>query len=321
MKEIFFALISLLWLPHFGYSQTPLEWKKWFPLQVGNFWQYKIEQDFLGGYWDWYIPRDSVVGNEHYYLLREHAHSLSGNVHNYFSAGQFNHSQWVRYDDSTRSVVALVQKNDSITEEVWRYFTYRMEEEPFEINQKDTTDNFFPASCMWFRNYFLVGQEVLVSQDVIRGVALKRNCWLHVFGVGANLLHNLGLIREGGCEGSCSEISLVYAKVDGKEYGMRKIVRNELTLPVSHKFVLHSVFPNPFVDEVGLLWEADIPSFYQLRIFDVLGREAVAQDLGWNEKGMQQNTLEVRHLPNGFYLVKLINSKGQSIQKRLIKQK
>ena len=161
----------------------------------------------------------------------------------------------------------------------------------------------------------------MVSQDVIRGVALKRNCWLHVFGVGANLLHNLGLIREGGCEGSCSEISLVYAKVDGKEYGMRKIVRNELTLPVSHKFVLHSVFPNPFVDEVGLLWEADIPSFYQLRIFDVLGREAVAQDLGWNEKGMQQNTLEVRHLPNVFYLVKLINSKGQSIQKRLIKQK
>jgi len=302
-----------------SHSQTPSEWKNWFPLKVGNFWQYKIEQDFLSGFLDWYIPRDSVAGNEHWFLLREHSHSLGGNVG--FS-DKFVFSNWVRYDDSTRSVVALERKNGITSQRIWRYFTYKMVEEPFFVeNLKFAQSNSLLDICSRFDSYYYAEKEILISQDAIKDRVLARSCWRIVLGVGASLVHNIGLFREGGCEGSCSEILLVYAKVNGKEYGIRKIVGNEIAVPASHNFVLHSVFPNPFVDEVGLVWEADSPAIYRIRMFNPLGREVMVQDLGWKERGLQKITLGIRHLPNGIYLIQLINNKDQTFQKRLIKQK
>ena len=140
---------------------------------------------------------------------------------------------------------------------------------------------------------------------------------------------NVGIFLEGvsynwvGSEGN--GYTLVYAKINGKEYGTYVSVEDEETIP--SKFSLSQNYPNPFNPETTISYT--IPSNVKsetakvtLKVYDLLGREVATlvdeyQQAGNYNASFNVETLHATSLPSGVYFYRL-QSGSYSETKKLI---
>lgn len=101
------------------------------------------------------------------------------------------------------------------------------------------------------------------------------------------------------------ENSIVYAKVNGKEYGTNplSVKNNESDLPMS--FSLRQNYPNPFNPVTIIEYQLAHDEIAKLIIVDMLGREVISLVNGVEKAGKHSITFNASHLPSGVYFYQL----------------
>ena len=77
-----------------------------------------------------------------------------------------------------------------------------------------------------------------------------------------------------------------------------------------------AIYPNPASDQVSIIVNPQTEGVYTLTMYDILGQELVSRNHDFN-KGINQISLPVNSIRNGYYFIK-INNQNHSISKKLI---
>ncbi len=124
------------------------------------------------------------------------------------------------------------------------------------------------------------------------------------------------------------QCDLIYAKINGKEYGTYVSVEDEKTIPA--QFSLSQNYPNPFNPETTINFT--IPNvettrrvvFTTLKVYDVLGREVATLVDEYKQAGDYKVTFNARHLErsreiqSGIYFYRLITPLYSITKKMLL---
>jgi hypothetical protein len=149
----------------------------------------------------------------------------------------------------------------------------------------------------------IVLQTLTTTRQIGEGKLIKEDemSWLYSYGLGlvfqtdvnlATLLPNWTL-------------QLVYAKIDGKEYGSIPVSVNIRDKRVLASFVLSQNYPNPFNPITTISFDLSSRLLVSLKVFDLLGKEVsslVSEELNAGSYTRQWNAADI---PSGVYFYRL----------------
>ena len=138
-------------------------------------------------------------------------------------------------------------------------------------------------------------------------------------------------MAAGGNSGSELNYSFLDTRISGNRqlYRLRQVdldnhsrysnivlIKSELHSAIT----IGSVFPNPAREQVNLMIETPVRDQFRLLVTDV-GGKIIKEETVKTEKGSNNICLDIRKIPAGLYLIKLVNEKDDVIPAaRFIKQ-
>lgn len=231
-------------------AQDPRQQEHWryFPMQIGDTWEYAITFNFES------TPRDAerleIIGDttidSHHYMIQR-VTNLNLNTSDRF----------IRFDSTSNTI-----------EQYGRYTIYPTQSggcgfdmESCLSRTEDGWASMLPGFSRPFR-FFYEGSCVGPNE--------------YSYGLDFGLYHQVidGRCGPGG-SGTHRVYDLVYAYVDGVEYGERILptsTGSQDELPTLAPLAIRP-FPNPFTDELTLRLDLLSPSKVELKAFNVLGQE------------------------------------------------
>jgi hypothetical protein len=272
-----------------------LDWRRYFPLSVGNEWHYVESWDSL---YDpevrrtrqhvWRIVSDTLIDNRQYFNMMmtvfEEDTLLSGPnlVH-------------IRYHDEFDHVVVREQEEDMLFEEV-----------PCGLSA--------PFGHGWHRCAgiddrvveFAVGVEHEV--ELTFGTESVRIPQMKIFGTLVSATYMYSDIGMGSFSaGSWAESygwGLRFAQVDGRTYGQR-VISNEPALPLADGFRVVSIYPNPVANRATIEYSAPSAGPVTIEVFDMLGRKVLEIQPADSGIGTRRLEMDFSGLTAGMYVVRL----------------
>ena len=293
MKKLllFFILISCI-----SFCQ-----ENYFPLQVGNYWQYKVKRVFMSDTTFSYNFTE-IIGD----TIFSASSSLYYKIRPAFTVGLLDTIQYLRFDpllnsiiefDSLRGGESTLFKLDAVQNECWDYFGNQV-----CYGNIDTLEVF--------------GDNKLVK-DFYRSSSTPP--WW-----GYNLAEDFGPISIYDNESwgfiVYSVYDLIYAKINGIEYGQLVSVSEENS-EIPTELYLYQNYPNPFNPSTKISWQSPLGSWQTLKVFDVLGNEVATLVNEYRPAGSYEvefkATISSHQLANGIYFYRLqagdpSTSSGQS---------
>ena len=311
MRLTSIALLLFLSLPAF--AQTPDTTSAWryFPLEVGNVWEYEVYEetcDFDGNCSDalltGYVQR-AVVGE----VLVE-GRSYVEVLERRFTPEEEEASadrRLVRFD----TLAARSMWRSDTGDDAWPgFFSCRLDT-PFGEN----------AVCSEIQFSTAGGYEESV---VINGDAFTGTVKSYVSFVGRyDFVADVGVVKTifgGGAPAFTSWHDASFVRVDDVEYGTRRFgdpVASE-SVPKPAAAAL-TVFPNPLLGTATVRFTLDRPQRVTLAVYDVLGRRVLARDLGVQSAGEATHRLDVGPLPSGVYVVRFDGDAGARATARIVR--
>ena len=270
MKKIFYVLLLNVLFVSTSYSQVD-SLESFFPLQIGNFWQYyvthKVSND-TSYYYDYVsVLGDTILGTENniYYLVKTPV----------FAYIAIDSIAFLRFDIELKSIVsfklgeeAILFKLDADINDCWDYYGTEVccreigilnvfgEDRSYKNFEQDN------GPPPW--NYFLAKDigpvEMYIDQTYI---FIER------------FLYNL-----------------VYAKINGVEYGILPVY-DDINRVKNYK--LSQNYPNPFNPATTIAYQIPQTGFVTLKVYDILGREVATLI---NEEKLA-GSYEVQFIGNG----------------------
>lgn len=292
------TLVALLSIPGLlpaapGHAQTPDPTPPWdyYPLDVGNVWEYRSWGPFGGGDWRATITRDTLINDTLYVVEATESIPWDGMPVPY-------DERPVRYDTSSASVMA---RRPSGEEDVW----HRVEC-PLDVP-------FGSITCDG-RPYEVTGSLdttfVLHGGDAISNVALKQFGPVprrsYVAGIG---YVEYDLVFEPGVS------TLSYARIRGVEYGTPFTVAAEGE-PGRRTGPTLTASQNPVRGSAWLDLGLDRPASVRLQVFDATGRQLHVLHDGPLPAGTHRLPFDATRLPSGVYVVRAAGAEG-SVSLRL----
>jgi hypothetical protein len=122
---------------------------------------------------------------------------------------------------------------------------------------------------------------------------------------------DIGLISSSGGEFVMAGMDIVYARVDGAEYGTRFPVASESVPEAAIPFDL-TLHPNPLRDEGTLTLRLGRPERVVIVAFDVLGRRVATVHDGALPAGEHALPFDASRLPPGVYVVRSASASASS---------
>ena len=102
-----------------------------------------------------------------------------------------------------------------------------------------------------------------------------------------------------------TDIALMYARIDGKEYGTQ-IPDGVTTTPVNPTaFTLFQNYPNPFNPSTTIRFELQMRSMVMLKVYDILGRQIAILANRTESAGVHSVSFNAGNLPSGIYFYRL----------------
>ena len=290
LKYIFLCilLISL----NLTYAQDSLFTAlSFYPLNNGDYWEYR--EDF----WDYSFPPfyydssfysiqvigDTILSNNLKYKILEKRKIPDNDQPFYF---------FERIDSSTANVYRYCEDYwlpnneyliDSLLAEVGDFSKSTRDESDFLFRQTECTN---------IDTVLILGRETIV-----------KSFWDQSFipGFQYDIAMGFGYVGDFNCEFSCGSTKLLYANIDGIEYGneISSIRRDDIT--PSQEYHLYQNYPNPFNPNTIISFYVPINSDVDISLFDIRGR-FVDQIISENyTRGFHSIEFSASHLSSGQY--------------------
>ncbi|MCK9209687.1 MAG: T9SS type A sorting domain-containing protein [Ignavibacteriaceae bacterium] len=292
MKRHFYLLV---FLPTILFAQVDSlkELLNFYPLQTGNYWEYQ-------SYWEQmpFPPTDSsshsieVIGD----TLLENGHIYKILLHNDITPNQYRYNQFERIDSLTGCVYRYI--NDTTANH--EYMLDSLFAEPgdtiYSSRERITHYSYYKTTCLSLINDTIFGLPT----------SLKNFYNLSIIHGGTYALaKGFGFLYSVGCELGCGFTNLVYAKIDGKEYGKKITSINSDENSSPNLFRLYQNYPNPFNPSTTINYELPTTSFVSLKVYDALGKEVAILVNQEKPAGNYKTDFDGSRLSSGIYFYTL----------------
>jgi hypothetical protein len=141
------------------------------------------------------------------------------------------------------------------------------------------------------------------TRQLGEGKLIKEDAWSWSYSYGLGLIFQTDIDLIGLLPIQTWE--LVYAKIDGKEYGSVPVSVSTRDKADPKSFVLSQNYPNPFNPATVFSFDLPSRSHVSLKVFDLLGKEVsniVSGELGAGHYSRQWNAAG---MPSGAYFYRL----------------
>jgi hypothetical protein len=271
-----------------------LDWRRYFPLSVGNEWHYVESWDSL---YDpearrtrqhiWGIVSDTVIDNRQYFNMMK-------TVFEEDTLASGPNLVHIRYHDEFDHVVVREQEEDMLFEEV-----------PCGLGAP--FDGWHECAGIDNRvvEFYVTGERDVVLTISVETVRIPQ---VKIFGTLTSATYMYSDIGMGSfAAGSWAESygwGLQFAQVDGRTYGQR-VISNEPALPIPDGFRVVSIYPNPVASRATIEYTAPSAGPVTIEVFDMLGRKVL--DIRPADSGIGTRRLEMDFsgLTAGMYVVRL----------------
>ena len=288
MKLRLLLLYCLLSIPaRFAGAQTLDSALAYFPLAVGNTWEYSkywgmtAPTQFMGYSFMW-IASDTMMPNDKRYFVLRGSSNVYGRL--------FDDPAYLRLDSSAANVRA--------------YNT--------TLGQEYTWDSLLarPGSIVHGQFIFLRNDTVLETPTVTRSYVSPFDDLFLSYGFGVTYS---GYINESQ---SSYASKLVYAKIGNLEYGtILGVAGNTFNIPA--QFELQQNYPNPFNPATNIRYALPSRSHVLLSVFNTLGQQIATLVDGVEEPGGHSVRFDSGGLASGVYYYRL-RAGGYLATKRLL---
>ncbi len=269
-----------------------LDWHGYFPLEVGNVWEYRYDSLYEPGYVRYEIVADSILGEKAGFAV----------VHSSFDDAlreKFRAWRLWYYDDSLRSAATdLTHSGCDLSA-------------PFPIPPHHEV----PVSCGAGAEYLLsggyTGWPLEIGSDFVRSASWK---WFNNVGGGFALIHGIG-VPGWAVEGTSDSAHLIYARLGGVEYG-GSVVATSIELPGSpprDQFAAY-IFPNPFSDRFTIEVNDSPLRPMRYEVVDLLGRRVLSGRVEAPRTDVDAGTLAF-----GLYFVRIANASRVLATRTIVK--
>lgn len=296
MKYILYIHVLLLNMLTFLLSQDTndtLTALSYFPLQIGNQWQYEVEFSDLNETQTYYSTR-TVVDD-----------TLMPNGLRYWNVVRESSSQYIRIDSNELKVMEylpyfpeicpdseiVIYPLNLFTQEVDTFITCM--DRIFEMTQAQ--DNIGPMPDSQLVRYYL--EEGGNNEYCI-------------------LAPDIGIVKWGWDELGYINAILIGALVNGIQYGEFVSIDENNNLPT--KFGLKPNYPNPFNSSTTIEFSIPINSFVTVKIYDLMGLEVETLVEQRFNSGIHSIIWNSSNFPSGVYFVKMISGRVTQTQKVIL---
>ena len=267
------------------------DWRSYFPLEVGNRWQY-VYDPFLEGentYRGVEIVASEEIEGVEYFRLRHCDRTGIGST--------CARELWVRYDEERRSV----RERREVDGEVL-YFDYL----------GDLGASFEPP---------LVYGEYAFSYGLESGpTVMGTRKGFFTAGGSVDYLSGIGPFYF-TIEASPDEERLIHARIGGVSYGTPRFEfptagEPDVAQPVSTSFT--ELFPNPARGAVQAQYTLGVPQAVTLELIDLLGRRVRSTEMGRQGADTHDVGIDTGGLRPGLYLLRLRGDAGAEATRRIV---
>jgi Secretion system C-terminal sorting domain len=295
------CITLLLTFSSIGYSQTQIDTTEYFPLQIGNHWEY-ILYDMGGNQYTFYtVIGDTLMSNGKQYKFVKTTFPGTSDYNYNFYRNDGN----LQYKYFKDSIICPDQE----------YIIYN-------FTSPDSTIwpicySFMGANLLTcfktFNEYLPIFNQVVQTKEYLFvSINNKDTIWGPGFTGVTHVSKNIGVTFE-GYEGS---IFLSGAILNGVTYG--EIVGIKDKYFSSNDFKLYQNFPNPFNPSTNIKFEVKEQSLVNLKVYDILGN--IVADLINEEKhpGRYSATFNGDKLSSGIYFYKLTTGSKTQVKKMIL---
>ena len=296
MKKVL-LILAISFNVSFSQTDSLNEALKYYPLNIGDYWQYEIGKGHLAN-----NNPDSIIGIASFEIVGD---TVLGNGKKYFhrtSKGMESHfmgilkTQFLRIDSTS----GIVYGNNGIDGE-------------FIIDSLFASIN---DTVQYFTIYDMSTKSIL-GIDTETKTCIPSVMFSHDF-YQWDISKNFGLswyYYGDGSQMDKYQYQLVYAKINGNESGT--FVDVQRPEKVLFKYRLSQNYPNPFNPSTTISYSIPQRNFVQLIVYDILGREVSSLVNKEQAAGNYKVEFNASYLSSGVYFYRL-QSGGFSETKKLI---
>ena len=265
---------------------------RYFPLEIGNEWQYRSQGPICDEFQLRSVVGDTLIDNRRYFSYRIARFEPNGDPI------EPPETFFLRFD----SLMATIEAADGR-----RY--HDVTTCPLDAAFGDTLICDPPDFEMETSGGV---RDVAIGEDMIQTTVKTYTCC-----VGDIWKQYIAGIGTAGVQGLGCHSQLLYARVSGVEYGEPVITATEPSaLPTNHLGI--SASPNPFVGHVNLAIARSTHQRVTIDVFDLLGRRVYSARVA--RSGETTLHLDATNWPHGLYLVRVTTTDGQVATTRITRQ-
>ena len=300
-------LYTLLLFPTFIYSQVDSlkDLLNYYPLQIGNYWEYKITNEQMPYPPDTVaysikVKGDTTLDNKIVYKILAYQ-DIYPNHNKYY--------QYIRIDSLTGSVFRYYKDSSLANDEYKTDSLYAQPGDTINCSESFQSSGNYKTICRSKGIDTLFGKlvQVKIFYD-----------YSNIPGGEYGIAKGFGNYFGASCELSCSYGSLVYAKINGIEYGNKIVTRVKENTIIPSKFILFQNYPNPFNPSTNIIFEIPEPGNVTLRIYDVLGKVMESHKLNYLNSGEHTFAFNGSKYSSGIYFYQIEYKQQVKTRKMLI---
>ncbi len=275
---------------------------KYYPLQIGNYWEYKNSYWELPFYYDSSahsiaIIGDTVLSNNNKYKIL-----LQKNIPD----DGYSFKIYERVDSLTACVYRY--SNDTVLSNN-EYLVDSLLAQPGDYFAGSRTG--YSSSGNGIYSALCVAEYEDTILDLVTDVKeLEDQSLIPVLNY--TLAKGFGFVNSLSCEFSCGSSQLVYAVIDGVEFEDRitKVDEDEIITP-PNEYILYQNYPNPFSKGSGgnpttkIKFELPVPAFVNITVYNLLGQKVQTLLEENINAGTHELIFNAQGLANGVYIYRL----------------
>ena len=289
LKTIYLIVfIALFFVPNEVLGQNEvipdtLDWKEYYPLQIGNSWE-SLREILIA---EQRLEYREIIGDT---LIDERLYYIQTEVIDIYDPVQsrdntFFNTSYLRYDTLGTRILSWSERNQ------------RDEEYTPDLSADFGSET---SGFMVLGGYNDENKVLGIGSDSLHFKAEKG--FLNLGGI-VTYFHGIGYLPGVG-DGASGSSRLTYVRLDGVEYGDRVFRVSVQEESIASRNSLY-IYPNPASAKITLRVNLSKTDNVIIEVYDMLGRSRVEQNVGTLALGEHEITLDTSRLVQGKYMVRV----------------